>query len=210
MNPTNESRDAEPSNGALTTHTYDGIEEYDNPLPAWWRRIFWGTAFFSLCYFVHYQLTGNGATAAQSYETDMREFREMVAAKTLGTEINEDGLTRLMNDPMMMRDARTVFSSRCVQCHADRGQGNIGPNLTDDHWLNGDGSLTALLEIVKDGRPQKGMPTWGQKLRPVELAQVVAYVGSIRNTNVPGRAPQGTLVAVHAATSPEVAPTGGE
>jgi hypothetical protein len=42
------------------------------------------------------------------------------------------------------------------------------------------------------------MPNWGQKLRPIELAQVVAYVGTLRHTNVPGRPPQGNKVAVEA------------
>jgi cytochrome c oxidase cbb3-type subunit 3 len=86
--------------------------------------------------------------------------------------------------------------ARCVQCHADRGQGNIGPNLTDDYWLSGGGKLEELYQIVSDGRPQQGMPNWGQKLRPLELAQVVAYVGTLRSTNVPGRAPQGRKVAL--------------
>jgi hypothetical protein len=38
------------------------------------------------------------------------------------------------------------------------------------------------------------MPNWSQKLRPLELAQVVAYVGTLRHTNVPGKGPQGTHV----------------
>lgn len=187
--------DASDKEPQLTSHVYDGIAEYDNPLPAWWRRIFWATFVFSIGYYVHYQLTGNGASVDEEYAADMREYREMLAAQSLGKELNEETLGNLMKDPVMLRDARTVFVSRCGQCHAAGGQGDIGPNLTDDAWLNCDGTLMGLHEVVSNGRPQKGMPAWSQKLRPVELAQVVAFVGSIRNTNVPGRPPQGTRIA---------------
>ena len=94
---------------------------------------------------------------------------------------------------------------RCVQCHADRGQGNIGPNLTDDHWLYGSASLMDIFEIVSNGRPQKGMPTWSRTLRPVELAQVAAFIGTLRNTNVPGRPAQGTRLAQVQTAEPLVA-----
>ena len=190
----NDRADNKPDSAPLTSHSYDGIEEYDNPMPAWWRRVFWATFVFSLGYFVHFQLTGNGSSVEQSYAEDMREFRELLAARSLGEKVTEEGLTRLMNDPMLMRDARTVFVARCVQCHADHGQGNIGPNLTDDYWINGGGKLEDLYEIVSNGRTLKGMPNWGQKLRPLELAQVVAYVGTLRHTNLPGRPPQGNKI----------------
>lgn len=202
--PTRASRATDPSSSdaQLTSHVYDGIAEYDNPLPAWWRRIFWATFVFSLGYYVHYQLTGNGTSVDEEYAADMREYREMLAAQSLGKELNEEALANLMKDPVMLRDARTVFIARCAQCHAPGGQGDIGPNLTDDAWLNGDGTLMGLHEVVSNGRPQKGMPGWSQKLRPVELAQVVAFVGSIRNTNVPGRPPQGTRIAPKQETVP--------
>ena len=144
----------------LTGHSYDDIAEYDNPMPAWWRRTFWLTFLFSVGYFVHFQLTGNGASVADSYAEDMREFRELQAAQSLGDKVTEEGLMRLMNDATLMRDARTVFVARCVQCHNDRGQGNIGPNLTDEYWLNGGGRLEDIYEIVSNGRTMKGMPNW--------------------------------------------------
>jgi cytochrome c oxidase cbb3-type subunit 3 len=195
----------------LTGHEYDGIAEYDNPLPTWWRRIFWATFLFSLGYYVHYQLTGNGASVEDTYAGEMREHRERMAAAALGQQIDEAALTRLMQDPAMLKDGRTLFLARCVQCHADRGQGNIGPNLTDDHWIYGSARLMDLFEIVSDGRTQKGMPMWSRILSPVEIAQVAAYVGTLRNTQVAGKAPQGTRVAPLAepqlvSTAPEQSP----
>lgn len=207
MHPDTESTSPSPTD-PLTGHEYDGIVEYDNPMPTWWRRIFWVTFFFSIGYYVHYQLTGNGASVEQTYSAEMQQHREQLAAAALGQQIDEEALARLMADPLMMKDAASIYKLRCVQCHADRGQGNIGPNLTDEHWLYGSASLMDLFEIIGNGRPQKGMPTWSKTLRPVEVAQLAAYVGTLRNTNVPGRAPQGarvasvaTAAAVHVATS---------
>jgi cytochrome c oxidase cbb3-type subunit 3 len=196
MLPSSEKIDgAEPQ---LTGHEYDGIVEYDNPMPAWWRRSFWATVVFSFVYYVHYQLTGNGASVEQAYAEDMRKQRELMAASAIGQEMNEEGLTRLMQDGAMMKDARSLFVLRCSQCHADRGQGNIGPNLTDEYWLYGSASLMDLLEIIGNGRPQKGMPMWSRTLRPIELAELTAYVGTLRGTNVPGRPPQGNRLTLGA------------
>jgi cytochrome c oxidase cbb3-type subunit 3 len=208
MHPETESPGSSAPADPLTGHEYDGIAEYDNPMPIWWRRIFWATFFFSIGYYVHYQLTGNGASVEQTYAVEMQAHREKLAAASLGQQIDEEALARLMADPLMMKDAASIYKLRCVQCHADRGQGNIGPNLTDDHWLYGSASLMDLFEIIGNGRPQKGMPAWSRTLRPVEVAQVAAFVGTLRNTNVQGRPPQGTRLAsvatappVHVATS---------
>jgi cytochrome c oxidase cbb3-type subunit III len=198
MNPNIGSPSAPPTD-PLTGHEYDGIVEYDNPMPTWWTRIFWATFFFSIGYYVHYQLTGNGASVEATYAVEMQEHREKLAAAALGQQIDEEALARLMADPLMMKDGAAIYKLRCVQCHADRGQGNIGPNLTDDHWLYGSASLMDLFEIVSTGRPQKGMPTWSKTLRPVEVAQVAVFAGTLRNTNVPGRPPQGTRLATTAA-----------
>jgi len=198
MHPNDHSPSSPPTD-PLTGHEYDGIAEYDNPMPTWWRRIFWATFFFSIGYYVHFQLTGNGASVEETYAVDMQAQRERMAAAALGQQIDEAALARLMADPLMMKDAASIFKVRCMQCHADRGQGNIGPNLTDDHWIYGTGQLMELFEVVTNGRPMKGMPTWSKTLRPVEVAQVAAYVGTLRNTNVPGRPPQGTRIASVAA-----------
>lgn len=184
---------------SLTGHEYDGILEYDNPLPAWWKNLFWATVLFSIGYYAYFQILGEGETVSQSYAEEMRLFREQLAAEAMGQEVTEEGLAKLMADPAMVSDGKSVFVTRCQQCHADQGQGNIGPNLTDDHWLHGSGSLMAIYELVSKGQTLKGMPAWSRTLRPMELGQVVAFVGSIRGSNIPGRPPQGTRVDPSAA-----------
>jgi cytochrome c oxidase cbb3-type subunit 3 len=179
----------------MMDHEYDGIREYDNPLPRWWTLIFWATFVFSLGYVVHYHLSGRGQSVAQQYAADLSEAREQEARRALGDKPSEEGLGKLASNAAMMSDAKVLFVERCAQCHGDSAQGTIGPNLTDSYWIHGKGSFLDIYGVVSDGVPEKGMPAWSRQLAPVEVAKLTAYVGSIKNTNVPGKAPQGTQFA---------------
>ncbi|MCA9632940.1 MAG: c-type cytochrome [Myxococcales bacterium] len=178
----------------LLDHEYDGIREYDNPLPKWWVWIFWGSFWFALFYFFHYHIGAKGTSVAQAYVEELKEAREAEAKLAMGDAVSEEGLAKLMNNQAMMNDTKAIFKARCEQCHADKGQGLIGPNLTDDHWIHGKGTLMDIYKTVDEGVQAKGMPAWGRQLTPIELRKVVAYVGSIRGTNVAGKAPEGEKV----------------
>jgi len=180
-----------PNTARLLEHEYDGIREYDNPLPRWWVWLFWGSFFFSIGYVVHYHLTGQGKSVLVLYEEDARAAREQRAKESLKEAPSEAVLGRLMADKALMLDAKVTFVARCAQCHAAEGQGMIGPNLTDERCIHGDGSLMATYQVVSHGVPTKGMPAWELQLTPIELRKLVAYVGSLRGTNVSGKAPEG-------------------
>jgi cytochrome c oxidase cbb3-type subunit 3 len=180
--------DAEP---ALLHHEYDGIREYDNPLPRWWVWIFWSSMYFAAGYLLWYHVLPNGKSIAVSYDDDMADYREWLTMKDMGAEVTEDALSSLMQNADVMADARKIFEARCVQCHAAQGQGNIGPNLTDAFWIHGEGRLMDIYKVAHDGVPAKGMPAWSRQLTPMELRKVVGYVGTLRGKNVPGKGPEG-------------------
>ena len=173
-------------------HDYDGIREYDNPLPRWWVRIWLCTFLFSVGYFFHYHVSGNGTSVAASYEADMAEAREAEAKRSLAEPVSEESLSKLMSDAALMTDAKALFGLRCSPCHGERAQGVIGPNLTDNSWIHGTGTLTDIYTVAEGGVASKGMPAWGRTLTPIELRKVVAFVGTQRGKNVPGKAPEGT------------------
>ncbi len=175
-------------------HEYDGIKEYDNPLPRWWVNMFWATFVLALGY-VAYYASGRGPSVAEDYVAEVAAAREIEAKQALGNEVNEEALAKLAGNAALMQDARGIFQARCASCHKERGQGGIGPNLTDGYWIHGKGNLIDIYKVVNEGVQAKGMPTWGRQLTPIELAKVVAYVGTLRNTNFPGKAPEGTKVA---------------
>jgi cytochrome c oxidase cbb3-type subunit 3 len=97
----------------------------------------------------------------------------------------------MSHTPTAVESGRQVFASTCAACHRADGGGNIGPNLTDAYWLHGS-KPENIYSCVHDGVPNKGMPTWGPVLGEDKVETVVAYVLTLRNTNVPGgKAPQG-------------------
>jgi len=176
---------------SLLEHEYDGIREYDNPLPRWWVMIFWGSFFFSIAYVVHYHLSPRGTSVLASYEDEMRIAREERAQRSLAEAPSEATLGKLVADAELMQDAKAVFTQRCAVCHAAEGQGLIGPNLTDDHWIHGEGGLMDIYGVVSHGVPAKGMPAWELQLKPIELRKLAAYVGTLRGKNIQGKAPEG-------------------
>jgi cytochrome c oxidase cbb3-type subunit 3 len=187
-----ETRPARSDNeGPLMDHEYDGIREYDNPLPRWWTWIFWGTFVFSIGYLFHYHVTGRGESVFEQYTAEVREARENEARLAMGDKPSEQGLAKLAANAALMEDAKAIFAERCSACHGDRGQGLIGPNLTDRHWIHGKGSMMDIFEVVSSGVPAKGMPAWSKQLSPMEVQKLVAFVGSVKDSNVPGKPPEG-------------------
>lgn len=177
----------------IDDHNYDGIQEYDNPLPKWWTWIFIGSFFFSVGYFLHYVM-GNGEGIHDDYQAEMKDF-EQAEEKRLAAmgEVSEDVLAQMAANSTSVAKGKETYGKVCTQCHGDKGEGKIGPNLTDKAWIHGDGSLMAIYQTVSNGVLDKGMPEWKKQLSPGDLRSVVAFVGSIRNTNVPGKEPQGVV-----------------
>lgn len=201
MSDSPDTSSAEPSGATppgeenLLDHAYDGIHEYDNPLPRWWVWIFAGSFFFAIAYFFQYHLSGNGESIAAAYEAEMREAREAEAKSTLSQPVTEESLAKLMADPALMSDAKALFTLRCAPCHGAQAQGVIGPNLTDNAWIHGRGTLTDIYTVIDGGVAAKGMPAWGRQLSPIEVRKVAAYVGTQRGRAVPGKPPEGTVIA---------------
>jgi len=187
--------DVEVPEDHLLEHSYDGIQEYDNPLPRWWLAIFWATIVFAPLYVLFYHF-GPGMLAVERYDEAMMiaAERQMAAILAMG-EIDESMLAGLMDDQSMMNGGKKIFTSKCATCHGVFGQGGIGPNLTDQYWLHGP-QLMDIYRTVREGVPDKGMLSWERQLRPAELLAVSAYVGSLLDSDPPNpKAPQGEQVA---------------
>jgi len=175
----------------LLNHSYDGIQEYDNPLPRWWLAIFWATIVFAPLYVLYFHF-GGGMLATERYDEAMIAFFDKQAEQLLALgEISEGTLVDLMADQSMMNGGRKVFQSKCATCHGMFGEGGIGPNLTDEYWLHG-GQLMDVYKTVREGVPSKGMLAWERQLRPAQLMAVSAYVGTLLGNQTPNpKAAQG-------------------
>ena len=180
----------------LLEHNYDGIQEFDNPMPRWWVYIFWATIVFSILYYFNVPGIGIGKGRIANYNETMAAARaaeaKRVAAQPAGS--SPEQLVALSKDATALASGKQTFTQNCAACHRADAGGQIGPNLTDDYWLHG-ASIDQIHKTVTDGVLEKGMPPWGKVLKPAQLDAVVAYVYTLRGTNPPNpKAPQGDLV----------------
>jgi cytochrome c oxidase cbb3-type subunit 3 len=98
----------------------------------------------------------------------------------------------VLGNPKNIHEGQEVFKAKCVACHGNEGQGVIGPNLTDDFWINGEGRIKDIAALVANGVPEKGMPPWGPVLTANEARDVVVFVRSLHASNPANpKAPQG-------------------
>lgn len=161
-----------------TGHVYDGIEEYDNPLPRWWFHMFILTFVFTAAYLVIYPGLGDfkgvrdwtsvGELRADQARADAK-YAELYGAYAQ-TPIEE-----LAKDPAAMKIGFKLFANNCAICHGADGGGNVGyPNLTDHEWLYG-GTPEKILETIREGR-QAAMPAWGEVIGEKGVVEVTEYV----------------------------------
>lgn len=179
----------------IEDHDYDGIRELNNPLPGWWLMTFYITVIFAVIYFAYYQLFG-GPTLDQELSTQMSSIvkEQKKTEEAQGAKTQAD-YAILLSNPEAIAKGKAEFLTKCMPCHGDKGQGIIGPNLTDDYWIHGDGTIPAILTVMNTGVPEKGMPPWKGVIPPDLQEDVAAYVYSIHGTNPPGaKAPQGEMI----------------
>lgn len=163
----------------LTTgHVYDGIEEYDNPLPKWWFNLFLATIVFGIVYLIIFpglgafkgvwgwtstgELLSHQESASKTYEKSYGIFNQMTAEE-------------LIDNPKAMKMGGRLFSNNCAVCHGADGGGNFGfPDLSDTDWLYG-GTPDAIKTTLLNGRAGS-MPAWGDVLGEQKVAHVAEYV----------------------------------
>ncbi len=179
----------------------DGIQEYDNPLPAWFLNLFYGCVVYAILYLGYY--TGNGwavaqaAGVGQNLSSSGAEYLAAVHREELAegskprAEVAGGELMEFLSAPASIAGGETVFRANCLACHGDQGQGVVGPNLTDAFWLHG-GKPEAVVASITQGYPDKGMPAWKPVLGAEKVRLAAAYVLSLRGRSVANpKAPQG-------------------
>ena len=104
---------------------------------------------------------------------------------------SENDLRTLAQDPVMVANGRALFLGNCTLCHGTAGQGITGPNLRDDHWLNGS-DVTRICESIANGNPDKGMVAWQAKLKPQDFHALAAFIASLQGSeDGSGKSPEG-------------------
>jgi len=184
-----------------TGHVWDGIEEYNNPLPRWWLWILYACIAWGIWYVIAYPAWPmiNQATAGyKGWSTRANIAVELAEAEAANAEINaklaSTELTMIAKDPELQSYAASagnaVFKTWCAQCHGSGAAGAKGyPNLLDNDWLWG-GDVDAIHTTIRHGirsdddddTRYSEMPKFGELLEQEEIAQVVNFVMSLSGT----------------------------
>ena len=164
-------------------HSFDGIEEYDNPLPKWWFWLFVGTLVFSVGYLILYPGLGNwkgilpgyenGWTGANEWQKEMDKADARfgpIFAKYAAMPVEE-----VAKDPQALKMGGRLFASNCSVCHGSDAKGAFGfPNLTDKDWRWG-GDAETIKASIMNGR-HGVMPAWAEVIGEQGVADVAAFV----------------------------------
>ncbi len=189
-----------------TGHSWDGIEEYDNPMPRWWVWIFIITIVWSVGYWIAYpawpgiqQATSgvlgyssraNVATEIAEFEARNEQFFVQLVDTDLGEIRDNDELQRFA-----VNAGASVFRAQCSQCHGTGGAGVQAagfPNLLNDEWLWG-GTLEDIHETIRYGIRNEDfaearwseMPAFGRDglLTEEEIDETVHFVLSLSGSD---------------------------
>jgi cytochrome c oxidase cbb3-type subunit III len=188
----------EPEDGVGTTgHEWDGIKEYNNPLPRWWLYVFYATVIWAIGYTIVYPAWPGIAEATRGtlgWSSRGEVAAEMLRvsqarAATIG-RIEAMPIEQLRQDSKLMRVAveggRSAYKVYCVQCHGSGAAGAKGyPNLNDDDWLWG-GDIGAVEATLRHGIRSPDdeatrtsmMPAFGRDgmLTAAQIGDVVEHV----------------------------------
>jgi cytochrome c oxidase cbb3-type subunit III len=164
-----------PQDPETTGHSWDGIEEFNNPLPRWWLWTFYATIIWGIGYTIAYpawplvtQATPGllGFSTRANVQADIDRVIAQNAALTDRLEGVE--LASISDDPELagfaVNKGAAIFRSHCSQCHGSGAAGAVGyPNLLDDDWLWG-GTLDEIAYTITHGIRNEQSPDtlWSQ------------------------------------------------
>lgn len=181
-----------------TGHEWDGIEEWNNPLPRWWLWMFYACIAWGIWYVIAYPAWPMISGATEGYKgwsTRANIAVEIAEAEAANAEINAKlagtELAMISDDPELQAYAASagsaVFKTWCAQCHGSGAAGAKGyPNLLDNDWLWG-GSIEDIHLTISHGIRNEDdddaryseMPAFGEILEKDEISQVANYVMSL-------------------------------
>ena len=198
--------------GESMGHTFDGIEELNNPLPKWWSTFFLLTIIWAFGYLALYGL-GNW-DGLLGWKSSNQGIMNIAESKAKTQEYLKEGSNVLVQYDREVRDAdakyapifeayaarsiedlatdeealkvgQRLFLHNCSQCHGSDARGTTGfPNLTDKDWLYG-GTPEAIKETLLNGRKAVGMMAWGPAIGGEQgVKEVAAYVISLSGRSV--------------------------
>jgi cytochrome c oxidase cbb3-type subunit 3 len=179
----------------MMEHEFDGIAELDNPIPAWFRILFYSTIVFGIGYVLNYHVFDYGKSQEEEYVAEVQQAADDKLAFLANpvnskSAVNENNIEQ-SKDAAVIQSGQALFATRCPPCHGASGEGLVGPNLTDEYWLHG-GKIKDVFKTIKYGVPEKGMIAWEKSMSAQQISDITNYVLSLQGTKPAGaKAAQG-------------------
>jgi cytochrome c oxidase cbb3-type subunit III len=171
---------------------WDGLREYDNPLPKWWSNLFYITVFFAFGYLLLYPglIVTNGYLG---WSTDSLYREEVAQVKAETDPMFNVYLTQNVQTVAADKGAQKIgarlFQTYCTQCHGADMRGSKGfPNLVDNDWLY-PGTPEGIKTTIMEGRVA-AMPAFADQLKGDQIADVSQYVLSLSGSSTAKEAAQ--------------------
>ncbi|SFE22252.1 cytochrome-c oxidase, cbb3-type subunit III [Roseivivax sediminis] len=197
-----------------TGHSWDGIQEYNNPLPRWWLWTFYATIVWGVIYtilFPAWPLVSGATAGVLGWSTRENVAQEIAAVRDANADMRQGivdtELAALEGDPDLhgfaVNAGAAVFRNNCSQCHGSGAAGATGyPNLLDDAWLWG-GTIEEIAYTVRHGIRNEDdpdarysqMPAFGDILAEEEIETLVTHVQGLSDGGDPLSGPGGELFA---------------
>lgn len=190
-----------PGEVGTTGHEWDGIQEFDNPMPRWWLWTFYLTIIWAIGYSIYYPAwpmisratqgivgTESAGDTRLAVSDEIKRYDE--ANAPIKAKLTAADLNAIAADPELGPYAKSagsaVFKTWCAQCHGAGAAGNVGfPNLLDDDWLWG-GDMESIHTTITHGirntddadARYSQMPAFGTDglLNATQIGDVVEYV----------------------------------
>lgn len=168
----------------LMDHDYDGIKELDNNLPPWWVYLFYICIVFGVVYVFYFDVYG-GDNQEMELKKEMAQAKiEVEEYLKTAPDLMDEKTVVLLTDEPSLAAGKEIFMTNCAACHRADGGGQIGPNLTDNHWILGGGIKEIFHTITNGGRDGKGMVSWKTNgMKPKEIQKVASYILSLQGSN---------------------------
>ena len=186
MSKLTRSKSVEQEADVMLDHDYDGIRELDNVLPPWWVNLFYATIIFAFVYLVRFHVMGD-YTQAQEFDKEVELATIEIAknATAAPDDMSIDKVT-LLTDAESIAKGKEIYTNTCIACHKVDGGGSVGPNLTDEFWING-GGIKNVFKIISEGSSNNpSMVAWKNTLKPKDIQKISSYVLSLQGSKPAG------------------------
>lgn len=163
-----------PKGVTLKPHSYDGIQEYDQPLPRWWLFTLYGAVIFSAIYWLMLDIKNYEGGLHVKAEAKLEAIETLRLANLIDVTKN-DYFWELHDNPVIVEAGEATYQTNCIPCHGPDLKGGIGFNLVDALWVHG-AAPKSIYNTIHNGVPEKGMQAWGNLLGQKKITELVAFI----------------------------------